>query len=613
MKRITLTPILCVLLAVCISSNQLSATTIVPFDNYAEMARAAKSVVLARMIQSSELTIGNNTYQLYEFAVESNVKGNLVENTRFTVKSLSFKTNDGLRFVVADDMSFEEGRSYMLALDDYMAEMKIPLLLNYAILEKVTLNNKEYLVPTPTSKKAMMLPTPSGKTPEPLIEVDKIQFLNNLKSALANEKQWNVFDSKADRIVRIETRAAPTGCLYLGDNGTQVGFRWQNNSSANPLRIWKESTGDLSMGTPATVFTYVDNAITALTSNYNISLSNQGTTTFTPTCIASGGGAASPESSSNFFSVYNALMPVNGKIKTIITFNDVCNSITNLSGCAGVLAYGGAYFGSPFHTFNGVSWYTAQYGYIVVNNGVGACMSGTNYSIMLEHELTHVFGMDHLDPTAYPNNNMNPSCCKLINIKDRECMDFAYIAQVLPVELTDFQVTANSNDKVNISWASATEINHKMYEIERSQNGKDFESIKQTVAKGDVNKAAQYSFIDETPYSGVSYYRLRMIGKNGADDLSKTLSVTFKSSKVRLKFYPNPVQDNVRIYIASPSSEDFNLDVFDVTGKLIWSKKVSTESESTEWLVDTHNWSKGVFFVKLSNEKTVITEKIMKY
>ena len=614
MKRIILTPILCVLIAVCTNFHQLLATTIVPFDNYAEMARAAKSVVLARMIQSSELTIGNNTYQVFEFAVESNVKGNLVENARFTIKSLSFKTNDGLRFVVADDLSFEEGRSYMLALDDHMAEMKIPLLLNYAILEKVTLNNKDYLVPTPTSKKAMMLPTPSGKTPEPLIEVDKIQFLNNLKSALANEKQWNVFDSKADRIVRIETRAAPTGCLFLGDNGTQIGFRWQNNSSANPLRIWKESTGDLSMGTPSNVFTIVDNALNALTSNYNISLSNQGTTTFTPSCVASGGGAADPEGSSNFFSTYNALAPVNGKIKTIITFNDICNSITNLSSCAGVLAYGGAYFGSPFHTFNGSSWYTAQYGYIVVNNGVGACMSAANYAIMLEHELTHVLGMDHLNATAYPNSNMNPSCCKLIGTKDRECMDFAYSASaILPVELTDFQVTANSNDKVNINWASATEINHKLYDIERSQNGKDFESIKQTAAKGDVNKAAQYSFIDETPYSGVSYYRLRMIGKNGSDDLSKVLSVTFKSSKVRLKFYPNPVQDNVRIYIASPTSDDFNLDIFDVTGKLIWSKKIKTESESSESLVDTHNWSKGVYFVKLSSESTVITEKIMKY
>ena len=610
MKRLILTPILCVLLAVCTNFNQLSATTIVPFDNYAEMARAAKSVVLARMIQSSEVTIGNNTYQLFEFAVESNVKGNLDQNARFTVKSLSFRTNDGLRFVVADDLSFEEGRSYMLALDDYMAEMKMPMLLNYAILEKVTLNNKEYLVPTPTSKNAMMLPTPLGKTPEPLIEVDKIQFLNNLKSALANQKQWNVFDSKADRIVRIETRAAPTGCLYLGDNGTQIGFRWQNNSTANPLRIWKQSTGDLSLATPSTVFTYVDNAISALNLNYNIELSNEGTTSFTPTCLTSGGMATDVEGSSNYFTLYNALSPINGSAKTIITFNDPCNSITNLSSCAGVLAYGGAYFGSPFHTFNGSSWYTAQYGYIVVNNGVGACMSGTNYSIMLEHELTHVFGMDHLNPTAYPNNNMNPSCCKLINAKDRECMDFAYIAQVLPVELTDFQVTANSNDKVNINWASATEINHKLYEIERSQNGKDFESIKQTVAKGDVNKAAQYSFIDETPYSGVSYYRLRMIGKNGSDDLSKVLSVNFKSSKVRLKFYPNPVQDNVRIYIASPSSEEFNLDIFDVTGKLIWSKKISTESES---LVDTHNWSKGVYFVKLSNEKTVMTEKIMKY
>ena len=608
MKRIILTPILCVLLAVCTNFNQLSATTIVPFDNYAEMARASKSVVLAKVIRSSEQSFGSNTFRVFEFEVESNVKGNLSVRTQFTIKSLSFKTNDGRQFVVADDISFEEGRSYMLALDDFNAEVKTPKLFNYAILEKVTLNNKEYLVPTATSQNAVLLQTPSGKTPEPIIEVDKIKFLNNLSAALLNEKQWNIYDSKADRIVRLETRATPAGCLYLGGTSTIAGYRWQNNSSSNPLRIWKESAA-------GTAGVNVDNAIIALTNNYNISLANQGTISFTPSCMTSSMTATSAESSANFFAFYDGLSPTTNDNKTIVMFNDPCNTIADLSSCAGVLAYGGSYAGcTPNHSFNGSTWNSSCYGFVVVNNGVGSCLTSANYAIMLEHELTHVLGMNHLSSTAYPNSNMNPTCCNVINAKDRECMDYAYSASaILPVELTDFQVTANSNDKVNINWASATEINHKLYDIERSQNGKDFESIKQTAAKGDVNKAAQYSFIDETPYSGLSYSRLRMIGKNGSDDLSKTLSVTFKSSKVRLKFYPNPVQDNVRIYIASPSSEDFNLDVFDVTGKLVWSKKVSTQSESTEWLVDTHNWSKGVYFVKLSNPSTVLTEKIMKY
>ena len=77
----------------------------------------------------------------------------------------------------------------------------------------------------------------------------------------------------------------------------------------------------------------------------------------------------------------------------------------------------------------------------------------------------------------------------------------------LPVSLVSYDVRLNNN-KVDITWSTATEVNNKYFTIERSANGIDFVAIGTVNGAGTSSSVHNYSFVDINPLLGVSYYRL---------------------------------------------------------------------------------------------------------
>ena len=80
----------------------------------------------------------------------------------------------------------------------------------------------------------------------------------------------------------------------------------------------------------------------------------------------------------------------------------------------------------------------------------------------------------------------------------------------LPIELISFEATPNGDD-VDVSWATASEINNDYFEVLRSSNGNEFESIVTIDGAGNSNEILNYEFEDDNPYPGVSYYKLKQI------------------------------------------------------------------------------------------------------
>lgn len=71
--------------------------------------------------------------------------------------------------------------------------------------------------------------------------------------------------------------------------------------------------------------------------------------------------------------------------------------------------------------------------------------------------------------------------------------------------------------QVAISWQTTIETNTCYFEIQRSFNGKDFETIETIPACGKSNNVCTYAFIDTKNENrrGQSYYRLKAIFTNG--------------------------------------------------------------------------------------------------
>ena len=84
------------------------------------------------------------------------------------------------------------------------------------------------------------------------------------------------------------------------------------------------------------------------------------------------------------------------------------------------------------------------------------------------------------------------------------------------------------------------------FEIQRSQNAKDWAKIGEVSASGESSSVRDYSFQDEKPFSGNNYYRPKMIDKDQTYAFGGIRNAWFAGSPGK-SFYPNPVMGQLTI------------------------------------------------------------------
>lgn len=151
---------------------------------------------------------------------------------------------------------------------------------------------------------------------------------------------------------------------------------------------------------------------------------------------------------------------------------------------------------------------------------------------------------------------------------------WAKAIDLLPVELSEFNVFANSNDHVEINWTTASEINNDYFVVERSSNLQNWEPIETIEGAGTTNEAMHYHVTDRSPFMGISYYRLMQVDFDGTYTYSEVKAVELNSSQIRLA--PNPTSDILTIsgnevskssvFLYSVSGQKLSLDRF-ITGQ----------------------------------------------
>jgi hypothetical protein len=86
----------------------------------------------------------------------------------------------------------------------------------------------------------------------------------------------------------------------------------------------------------------------------------------------------------------------------------------------------------------------------------------------------------------------------------------------LPIELVSFDAGKNEEQRVTLTWVTASEINNNFFTIERSKNGFDFVPILNIPGAGNSTSTLHYSIEDENPLEGDNYYRLKQTDYDGA-------------------------------------------------------------------------------------------------
>jgi hypothetical protein len=153
----------------------------------------------------------------------------------------------------------------------------------------------------------------------------------------------------------------------------------------------------------------------------------------------------------------------------------------------------------------------------------------------------------------------------------------------------------NVGSKNRVDWSTASEAAGDMFAIERSADGRSFTQMETVAAKG---QASTYSYWDENPYQGTSYYRVKMINKSGSVLYSSIVSATMKAAgSFNVEAYPNPVTDVLTVRLMGTPAANAVIVIADVTGKTV--RTVALMGSSTE--IDMSGLAQGMYLIKYSD------------
>ena len=196
----------------------------------------------------------------------------------------------------------------------------------------------------------------------------------------------------------------------------------------------------------------------------------------------------------------------------------------------------------------------------------------------------------------------------------------------IPVELTSFAANV-INRKVMLNWITATELNNSGFEIQKGSHTSislsviDWKSIGFINGNGTTTEKSYYSFEDNNPGNGKSYYRLKQIDYDGSFEYSNIVEVDLNiPTQFSLEQnYPNPFNPSTKIKYSIPSvtlsgveGSRVILKVYDVLGNEI-ATLVNEEKPAGNYEVnfDASKFSSGVYFYELQAGDFVDMKKMI--
>ena len=174
-------------------------------------------------------------------------------------------------------------------------------------------------------------------------------------------------------------------------------------------------------------------------------------------------------------------------------------------------------------------------------------------------------------------------------------------AVVLPLELLNFDAKAGK-DAIDLRWKTAKEDNFRGFGIERSVDGKKFETIGFEAGKN--AKGADYTYSDRTAAKGiVYYYRLRMVDNDGKGTASDIRFAKLDASIVSnsgVSIYPNPSNGDVNLDFTLEQDAHTVVDLFDVAGKNVLHKEVAAKKDRNVITLEMLDMPSGVYSVRIN-------------
>ncbi len=181
------------------------------------------------------------------------------------------------------------------------------------------------------------------------------------------------------------------------------------------------------------------------------------------------------------------------------------------------------------------------------------------------------------------------------------------LVSILPVSLSSFSAK-KQNSSVNLQWTTASEKNNSHFNVLRSANGSQFQTLSKVVGNGNTNTTTNYYYTDKQPLAGDNFYQLEQVDFNGQTSLSPIVSV---KNNILENNVSVSAREKVLVTINALVAGKAQLQIFDLQGRLRY--KVQSLLQQGKNEVDMGGTlQKGVYLLSVQQGNEQISLKFIK-
>lgn len=165
----------------------------------------------------------------------------------------------------------------------------------------------------------------------------------------------------------------------------------------------------------------------------------------------------------------------------------------------------------------------------------------------------------------------------------------------LPLHFTSFTGIIKDN-KAALSWSTTNEVNNNFFVVERSLNGRNFDSVGRVQAGN--NSSNTYSF-NENNTNATSYYRVKQVDINGAYTFSAVITVKNTGSNAAVTVYPTQAISTINYVLSSEAPATVTVQVYNITGQPVMSQQATLMQGLNVRSMDVSMLAKGSYVLRI--------------
>ena len=131
--------------------------------------------------------------------------------------------------------------------------------------------------------------------------------------------------------------------------------------------------------------------------------------------------------------------------------------------------------------------------------------------------------------------------------------------------------------------------------------------------KGNATTQTVYTALDAHPNTGLNYYRIKAVDKNGEIKYTEVVKVSFGKVKESISIYPNPVtEDKISINLNNFIIGKYELKVWNNLGQQVYQKSIEYDGVNNQQIVPAANWAKGMYRIVVQGLELQLQQTIIK-